>query len=304
MSGPTAVSGITLSKSNMELYKGNSGTIVATVLPDNATNKSVNWISSDETVAVVSNGVVTAITEGFATITATTVDGGYSEDCLVTVKAPDASATIVSVSNIGTKAGKQIKVTLNLKNCPGFSNLALEIGYDKNIMELKGVTNLVPGASFTEGRAITLNPYNMQWDSASDITYNGDIAVLTFAVKEDAPDGVYPITVDYYKGRNGDNVDGESVNYRENPSDITKFIPINLSYASGDVTVLSYLPGDINGDGSVNNKDATYILRYFADWSLADLVEEALDTNGDGIISNKDATHLLRYFAGWNVILH
>ena len=84
------------------------------------------------------------------------------------------------------------------------------------------------------------------------------------------------------------------------------FTTFNKYVSRDDIIVLpqSYIKGDINGDGCVNNKDATQILRYFANWNLTELVEEALDTNGDGVISNKDATHLLRYFANWNVELH
>jgi hypothetical protein len=55
-------------------------------LPDNATNKNVNWKSSSTSVVTVSsNGLVTAVSPGTATITVTTVDGNYSANCTVTV---------------------------------------------------------------------------------------------------------------------------------------------------------------------------------------------------------------------------
>jgi uncharacterized protein YjdB len=59
---------------------------VATVAPANATNKDVTWTSDNEAVATVANGVVTAVAEGTATITVTTVDGSFTATCVVTVK--------------------------------------------------------------------------------------------------------------------------------------------------------------------------------------------------------------------------
>lgn len=83
----TKVEQIALSKTEGVLTVGNSVTITATVTPDNATNATVNWTSSDEKVATVdSNGKVTAVAAGNATITATSEsDGDVSADYALTV---------------------------------------------------------------------------------------------------------------------------------------------------------------------------------------------------------------------------
>ena len=83
----TKVEQITLNKTEGTLTVGNSVTVTATVTPDNATNATVNWTSSDETVATVdSNGKVTAVAAGNATITATSEsDGDVSADYALTV---------------------------------------------------------------------------------------------------------------------------------------------------------------------------------------------------------------------------
>ena len=61
--------------------------MVATVTPDNATNKKITWTSDNEAVVTVSaEGVVKALRAGTASITATTVDQGRSASCVVTVK--------------------------------------------------------------------------------------------------------------------------------------------------------------------------------------------------------------------------
>lgn len=83
----TKVEQITLNKTEGILTVGNSVTITATVTPDNATNATVNWTSSDEKVATVdSNGKVTAVAAGNATIKATSEsDGDVSADYALTV---------------------------------------------------------------------------------------------------------------------------------------------------------------------------------------------------------------------------
>jgi len=84
-----AVTSVALNKTSLSLNVGESETLVATVKPDNATDKTVTWVSSNTTVATVTNGIVTAKNEGIATITATA--GGKSTICTVTVTQPSSS---------------------------------------------------------------------------------------------------------------------------------------------------------------------------------------------------------------------
>lgn len=87
------VSGITLGISETEFIIGDEPTtLTVTVAPDNATVKDITWSSSDESVATVSaEGVVTAVGEGTAIITATTKDGNKTATCTVTVKGVHAA---------------------------------------------------------------------------------------------------------------------------------------------------------------------------------------------------------------------
>ena len=82
-----AVTGVTLNKNSLTLKTGSSETLTATVLPSDAANKNVTWSSSDNTVATVENGKVTAVAEGGATITVTTEDGNKTATCNVIVQA-------------------------------------------------------------------------------------------------------------------------------------------------------------------------------------------------------------------------
>jgi len=70
---PIEVTGVELDKDAITLEIGQTQTLTATVLPAEATNKAVTWESSDETVATVVDGVVTAIAPGDATITCKSV---------------------------------------------------------------------------------------------------------------------------------------------------------------------------------------------------------------------------------------
>ena len=79
------VNSISLNKSETSIVIGKSETLTAAVQPDNATNKTVSWRSSDASVASVKDGVVTAHKAGTATITATTEDGGRTASCKITV---------------------------------------------------------------------------------------------------------------------------------------------------------------------------------------------------------------------------
>ena len=83
---PVAVTDVTLNVSSLELTEGEEYILMATVNPENAANKTVIWVSSDESVATVKDGKVTAVKTGTTTITVTTDDGGKTAACEVTVK--------------------------------------------------------------------------------------------------------------------------------------------------------------------------------------------------------------------------
>ena len=93
------VTGVSLNKESLPLGIGESDTLIATVLPENVTDKSVNWTSSDSSVANVdNNGKVTAVSEGQTTITVTTNDGGKTATCQVTVYQEIIHVTSVSLN--------------------------------------------------------------------------------------------------------------------------------------------------------------------------------------------------------------
>ena len=84
---PVSVTGVSLDKSTDSVETGATTTLTATVSPNDASNKTVSWSTSNSSVATVSNGVVTGVSPGSAIITVTTTDGGYTDTCTVTVTA-------------------------------------------------------------------------------------------------------------------------------------------------------------------------------------------------------------------------
>lgn len=94
------VESVKLSKSELTLTEDEEQVLIATVYPDNATNKNVTWTSTDGSVASVdSNGKVTAHKAGYTTIRVTTEDGGKTATCGVTVKAKHYPVERVGLSH-------------------------------------------------------------------------------------------------------------------------------------------------------------------------------------------------------------
>ena len=111
------ISDIVLDKNQMTLVVGQTGKLTETIFPDNASNKSVSWNSSNSSVASVDqSGVVLGKAKGTARITVTTEDGGYTYGCVVTVSeeneeeeedVPDASTYRVVFYNGSTEISNE-----------------------------------------------------------------------------------------------------------------------------------------------------------------------------------------------------
>ena len=112
---PVAVTGVSLNKASMTLAIGDSETLTATVEPEEASNKNVTWTTSNSSVATVTNGVVTGVAEGTATITVTTEDGDFTATCDVTVvdNIPVTGVTLDQTS-VSVDRGKTVTLTASV----------------------------------------------------------------------------------------------------------------------------------------------------------------------------------------------
>ena len=109
-SNTVAVKSVALNKSNATLSVGNSITIVATVSPDNATNKSITWTSSDDNIASVNNGIITAKTVGTTTITAKS--GKESATIKITVNPIKVKSISLNKKSTSIVLGNQETITV------------------------------------------------------------------------------------------------------------------------------------------------------------------------------------------------
>lgn len=193
----------------------------------------------------------------------------------VTVTGNDYPVTVgpsITIGNATGKKGDTVEIPVILENNTGFSSLGIEIGYDEKVLSLTNVVaNSNTGATFTKAQDFTVKPYNMSWDSASNTTFNGTLATLTFEIISNNA-GTYPITVDYYKGRNGNYIDGNNVNYDEN------FEPLGLEYVSGDVRVIKVSGGGSGGSMSVSG--ISFSVSLDGDTSTGTVWAAIYDSNG------------------------
>ena len=105
------VTGVSLNETSKTLWVGDKLQLTATVSPGNASNQDVNWNSSnDKVVSVDDNGLVTANAKGNAIITVTTVDGGKTATCAITVNVA-VNGVSLNISDQELKKGETLQLT-------------------------------------------------------------------------------------------------------------------------------------------------------------------------------------------------
>lgn len=161
---------------------------------------------------------------------------------------------VVSVGNAVILKGEsnKVEIPIMLSGNKGFTDLCIEIGYNADVLTLTGVKNKVSDEyQFMYSGTYAVNPYLLWWSTLDKIEVNGELAIMEFKVKNDAPLGSYLVTVDFYKGRNGDYKDGVDANYFQDNDGVTH--PLNLKYSDGYVRVATRKTIKItSGDKSVN----------------------------------------------------
>ena len=149
-----AATSLSLDKNSLNLFIGDTETIAATVLPENTTDQ-LTWSSSDEAIATVQDGVVTAVAAGTATITATA--GEKTADCVVTVVLPASDANAIVVRYYGCRAlGTHTDINIYADNqivsVSGFGVTTLKKNWHSATAVVSGVEyklEATDGASFS-----------------------------------------------------------------------------------------------------------------------------------------------------------
>jgi len=189
---------------------------------------------------------------------------------------PMAPAPTIEVGTVKALAGNTVSVPLNIKNNPGIVSMELSIEYDADMLIWTGFEPGEFGGKIDGEVGKTLTWFGE--DPKTDVTVDALIMVLNFAVKDDAEHGDAVVTVSY---RDHDIFNADERN-------------LAFEVVPGKVAVSAYTPGDINGDGMVDNKDVIRLMRHLK-YNDVEYVVDALDVNGDGEVGNKDVTRLMRY---------
>ena len=188
--------------------------------------------------------------------------------------------------------GSTVTVIIQLKDNTGITSMRINVAYDSSLLTLTNVeyNNAMGGQSVLPENIETLNGnVVLYWtDGFADYEGNDTFVTLTFVVSDAAVvNETTTIAVTY---------DAEDI-YDVEESNVA-FI-----CEDGIITFIEYTPGDISGDGVLNSKDTTRLMRYLAGWDV-EVNEAALDVNGDGVVNTKDTTRLMRYLAGWDVEIY
>ena len=223
-----AVTGVSLNKSTLELKKGASEKLTATVTPANAENKTVNWVSSNEKVATVaSDGTIKALAEGMTTITVSTVDGNYTANCTVTVVDNSSSETERGAKGIERDADGNVILYVN-----GTTNAAMVAFYtivdtEEKAKTITTINSELGGHDMTKVSDGVFELNIGKPDSNKYVVYafnNGIQETPAYVLVSDIPQvGVEPTTAKY------------TVEYYEQDIDGNGYTRTSYSVETGDI---------------------------------------------------------------------
>ena len=139
---PVIVTAIELDQSKHDMFVGEVFKLQSTITPSNATNKSVSWASTDETVATVSQGgTVEAKGAGKTVVTATT-ENGIIAYCVVNVTGvASANLSKIYVPNVLDSDGEYVEIPVLIEKNPGINFASLTVFYDEKELEPLSITN-------------------------------------------------------------------------------------------------------------------------------------------------------------------
>ena len=237
-------------------------------------------------------GVVTTqpthTTEGVKTYTCGDC-GATKTEKLPVIVLPENLPQIIVESKTVTIGGT-VQLSVSLANNPGIVSMYLNLIYDTNVLELISAEDegLLNGSVF--GKDLT-SPFAVTWDdstAAANNTSNGKIVTFTFKVKDNAQEGTTNVSLTYTMGN--------IIDFDLQP---VEFIAID-----GVLTIIDYIPGDVNMDGEVNAIDVAFIRRHLANWNgYEEVCIDAADVNKDGTVNATDVALLRRYLANWDGII-
>ena len=144
---PVTVTGINLSPSSQTVKVGETATLTATLLPEGVAG-AITWTSDNTNVATVSNGEVTGVAPGAATITASI--GNLSAECTVTVKAVPVESVSLDQTELSLDRGKTAQLTATVAPADATNQSVTWTSSDPTVatVDMNGlVTAVAPGSA-------------------------------------------------------------------------------------------------------------------------------------------------------------
>jgi len=183
--GAAPLSAVTLNASVMELNVGKTAVLVPLFTPSNAADKSISWSTSNDMVAVVNNGVVTALKAGTASIKVISADGGLMDSCLVNVTDSGVAVTGIQLNKSETslQVGEQEQLTAVIEPSDASNKSTLWSSSDVKIVTVDQVGKI---AAINKGTAtITATTVNSLLTASVAVTVtrpnNPPVAVLNYS---------------------------------------------------------------------------------------------------------------------------
>ena len=276
---------IDLNQVNAEVNVGETMQLTVTVLPEDATDKTVTWTSSDEAVATVNtDGLVTAVAPGETIITATTNDGSeLSATCVVNVTSPVTPPTNENqfvVTNISAKHGDVVVIPVALINSQTFAAFQTDIFLPEGFSI---VTDEDSEHIVTPSERLTSDHVLMTSDAN-----NGSVRVLCYtpnALPIDGSEGeLFYITIQVPNDAEGTYI----IALRNSLLTTTEYQEISIPDAEGQMEIYAFIPGDVNDSRTVTVTDIVVTAQYVLDRNPSPFIFEAADMNGDGNVTVTD----------------
>ena len=200
----------------------------------------------------------------------------------------------IVVSTVEGSVGDTVSVTVTLPNNPGIISAKVKVHFDTAVLKFVSSEPGEFGGNYIFGDPdmVPTNGYVLiNWhDGLSADNTSELLATLTFEILEGAAEGLSGLTLEFNCEDDMFNAADETVYFRAVDGGVV-VVPASAS-----------TPGDVSGDGTVNNRDLALIQQYINKWDVA-LDLEAADVNDDDVVNNRDLALIQQYINKWDVVL-